>query len=1561
MFVRRIAVLILTTLCLFFTLIPTTRAAVVTEIQSSTEILNASSHNSWSLISFVQVDELPDFYHDGFLDLSTYSDSGWNSFDAENNWAISSGNRIEDNFSIEYDFAGNLNVTAGTTDLSAPISKSFTGFVLHINDVVGPGSTTGLQDLTLTTQIFGESPVIYNLGDFLADSATDGSKSYYFNFQNTYGFNEYFRLSGKFVSNSDGYYQGLSFESVAIPEEENEIIQAGDIAFVAYNSNIIGDSYNEPFAWVALANIPANQEIYFTDASAGYLNNPTLLGREATAGWVSSEVLPAGTVVRWLADHWSIGSYIGNPFGSATPGLNNNGDNLFAYINLPSPAGSYFDLSATTMLAGITFGNSGWLESGTASSTYSYVPTGTAGIPISQGTNTAVYIDEKENGYYDGPSSPATKEQWLARINNPSNWVTADAETSADDGFDLRLWPTTLDVVDASSPALSGFLTFPIPGYEPYNNGIISSVFDHSSSGLNHRMEVEYLKDNVVTAYTGESANSTYGVDPEFTKGYRQEDGSDFSLDGNYFYSGKSDGVYLYYDGHPGVDFAVPTGTQVLAAAEGTVIEADYLNDLGNYIKIEHPNGYYTIYGHLSSISVNEGQGVEAGDLIALSGSSGAAAGAHLHFQVRFGNSTGRYSVDPYGFMGQDVLWNIYSNSDTVPPQIIDFEINDTSIEEGDSIEINFTVSDSGGAGLDFFQIWWTSDNEGLPNNNGWSQFGSNISIVDAESGPAGFTADVKPPLGKYWFGIHVDDRAGNYSTESDGGFTPVLVEISEAGSLPKINRVDPSTPPLVNSRQPFSIYGENFQQGCSVDLYDLRTGESFLNRTYNYKGSDELELSVNFTAIEASWEVQVSNPDGKKSGRFSFEVKNPDPPPVSGTVDIRPTLVKTNGYVFEPGENILVSWKIINDGSSEAQPSDSQLRVTQSPVSYGTHVDNVGLPTRTTVIEGGGSITQNKSISAPNTPGTYFIWVIADNQDELDQSNSSNDFVSSSGITVEVEEPTNFSLKFPLENRTPHNATINSIFDHDESWGVIEAYTGEIGVKDSADDQLTPDDPSYRHRDNQSTFLINEHYSGAGYPAYLSYDNHRGYDYRTTEADQVSVDGIPGHINVLAAAAGTVVKVNLEVTDPAGIYVRIEHESHGFQTQYLHLHESLVEEGGTVARGEVIGIAGDTGTPGSPHLHFEVKKKINGSWIPVDPYGWNLAPEEDPYPYPNEYLWEIPKVVSQVQTGTLAGSQTFLTVNTGAAEPLSYQWRKDNVDLDGENENHFYIPQSEEDDSGRYDVILTYGDGSSDQVGVDLTIRDNPDRNFNGLNDAWELVHFGALGMRKAGLDDDGDGLSNREESLLNTSPTNPASGLFNRIEIRNGLPVITINEMKKRGTYILLFAEDLSSGQWNEISRWQSPDDIQNFEFIDEHQGAKGFYKLVFEESWKDEDSDGLNDGWEFQYFDDLDHNSRSTDFDGDGLTDLQECLLGTDPRDEQSGIIPRVFQSESGESLIEISEMKPVGIYILERATQSSPDEWVEVNRWSFPEMALNTTILDSGAPSEPCIYRVKFSEN
>ena len=85
---------------------------------------------------------------------------------------------------------------------------------------------------------------------------------------------------------------------------------------------------------------------------------------------------------------------------------------------------------------------------------------------------------------------------------------------------------------------------------------------------------------------------------------------------------------------HTGLDFQAPTGTNIYASAKGFVRFAGYSSEYGNYVEIDHQNGFVTRYGHASQLLVKKGARVEQNQLIAKVGSSGRSTGPHLHYEI---------------------------------------------------------------------------------------------------------------------------------------------------------------------------------------------------------------------------------------------------------------------------------------------------------------------------------------------------------------------------------------------------------------------------------------------------------------------------------------------------------------------------------------------------------------------------------------------------------------------------------------------------------------------------------------------------------------------------------------------------------------------------------------------------------------------------------------------------------------------------------------------------------------------------------------------------------------
>jgi murein DD-endopeptidase MepM/ murein hydrolase activator NlpD len=101
------------------------------------------------------------------------------------------------------------------------------------------------------------------------------------------------------------------------------------------------------------------------------------------------------------------------------------------------------------------------------------------------------------------------------------------------------------------------------------------------------------------------------------------------------FSSSRFHPVLKTWRAHRGIDYGAPAGTRIRATADGVVTEVGWRGGYGKVIKIRHPNGYATVYGHLSGFAegLQRGRRVVQGQIIGFVGSTGLATGPHLHYE----------------------------------------------------------------------------------------------------------------------------------------------------------------------------------------------------------------------------------------------------------------------------------------------------------------------------------------------------------------------------------------------------------------------------------------------------------------------------------------------------------------------------------------------------------------------------------------------------------------------------------------------------------------------------------------------------------------------------------------------------------------------------------------------------------------------------------------------------------------------------------------------------------------------------------------------------------------
>ena len=101
-------------------------------------------------------------------------------------------------------------------------------------------------------------------------------------------------------------------------------------------------------------------------------------------------------------------------------------------------------------------------------------------------------------------------------------------------------------------------------------------------------------------------------------------------------------------DFHTGLDLAAGSGAPVRAFMSGTVTSAGLHESYGKYIRIDHGNGFSTLYAHCSELLIREGERVHTGQLIGKVGQTGEATGPHLHFEMVLNGTW----LDPFWVLG---------------------------------------------------------------------------------------------------------------------------------------------------------------------------------------------------------------------------------------------------------------------------------------------------------------------------------------------------------------------------------------------------------------------------------------------------------------------------------------------------------------------------------------------------------------------------------------------------------------------------------------------------------------------------------------------------------------------------------------------------------------------------------------------------------------------------------------------------------------------------------------------------------------------------------------------
>lgn len=230
------------------------------------------------------------------------------------------------------------------------------------------------------------------------------------------------------------------------------------------------------------------------------------------------------------------------------------------------------------------------------------------------------------------------------------------------------------------------------------------------------------------------------------------------------------------YDGHNGYDLNM-SFEPVLSVAAGTVTRAGWYNPLnhndgfGLWVAVDHGNGYLSTYGHLSAITVANGDSVGAQWQLGVSGTTGASTGPHLHLSVF--DLPGWQATDPFGWDGgysdpnsvaDNYLWVSDPASSTQVPNL---NQNNSAVYPG------ATLVDDGGAGWSSTGSWSSATES--------TDINGNLHYTSTSSTAVTATATWQPTLptdGYYEVGVFVDD------THASSSWVPYTVYSADPNNI---------------------------------------------------------------------------------------------------------------------------------------------------------------------------------------------------------------------------------------------------------------------------------------------------------------------------------------------------------------------------------------------------------------------------------------------------------------------------------------------------------------------------------------------------------------------------------------------------------------------------------------------------------------------------------------------------------------------------------------------------------------------------------------------------------
>ena len=411
------------------------------------------------------------------------------------------------------------------------------------------------------------------------------------------------------------------------------------------------------------------------------------------------------------------------------------------------------------------------------------------------------------------------------------------------------------------------------------------------------------------------------------------------------------------YDGHNGYDLNL-WYEPVLSVAAGTVIRAGWYNplnhqsSLGMWVAVDHGNGYVTAYGHLSAITVYNGEQIGTQWQVGTSGTTGSSTGPHLHMATYYYPSWS--ATDPFGWSGN------YPDPNIVPDNYLWVDNPGT----------NYSVPLLSANGIAIYPgaTWVDDSTSGWSSTGNWNTATSNTDIrgnlhwTATTSGAATATATWQPTIpsdGYYEVGVFVDD---NHASSSWAPYTVYSVDPTTGAQVSHTIYVDETH--IGSFQGPFG-WENTGSQWISLGTYYFKAGTSGRVVLSNATGEDGAQV-----AADGAEFAPVALQAPPSSNTYGFSINNDGTP-----------------SAMLPGSTTTVNLSITNisnfawnaSGSNAVQVVYSWLNTQGQVVASG---NRVSLPQNVAI---NASVSLSVPVTVPAQVGNYTLrWDLTQNGDNF-------------------------------------------------------------------------------------------------------------------------------------------------------------------------------------------------------------------------------------------------------------------------------------------------------------------------------------------------------------------------------------------------------------------------------------------------------------------------------------------------------------------------------------------------------------------------------------------------